>query len=279
MTIAALLATSLVFKLLHWDDAAGQATALSVGAIVCISAAIAGDTSQDLKTGYLVGATPWRQQAGELLGVLTSAAVVGWVVLRLHEGYGIGSEALPAPQATLMSLVVKGVLSGDLPWTLVFIGVAAAAVVEIIGIPSLPFAVGLYLPLSLTTPILLGGGVRWIIDRRSGGKNHEGGDQPDDSVAGSEDAGDPDRSLVGQGGVLFASGLIAGAAFLGMALGLMRSFGAKNVLRRFAECIQVGPEWSGSWQDILSALVLVLAAALLFYIGSGKLKHPTRADD
>jgi putative OPT family oligopeptide transporter len=260
MTIAALLATSLVFKLLGWTDSAVQATALAVGAIVCISAAIAGDTSQDLKTGFLVGATPWRQQIGEIIGVLTSAAVIGFVVLNLHKGIGIGSEELPAPQATLMSLVVRGVLSGDLPWTLVFIGIAVAAVIEMVGIPSLPFAVGLYLPLSLTTPILFGGGIRWIIDRRMRG---EGGiEDPDRNRAEKKD-----DDLVTRRGVLFASGLIAGAAFVGMALGLVRSRGETSILLRALERISVGPEWAGGAQEFIPAAALIIAGVILYING------------
>lgn len=254
MTIAALLATTLVFKLLGWTGAEHQVAALAVGSIVCIGAAIAGDTSQDLKTGFLVRATPRLQQMGEVIGVLTSAAVIGIVVLRLHGAYGIGSEALPAPQATLMSLVVKGVLSGDLPWTLVFIGVIAAAVVELLGIPSLPFAVGLYLPLSLSTPILIGGLIRALMERKS--KAAEGKE------------GGADKSLVSDRGVLFASGLIAGSAFVGMALGLVRSFGEGRgkFMVRALEKITVGPEWAGSWQDPAAAAALLVLAGVLLVI-------------
>ncbi len=279
MTIAALLATSIIFKLLGWTGEEGQAAALAVGAIVCISAAIAGDTSQDLKTGFLVGATPWRQQLGELVGVLTSAAVIGFVVLKLDEGVGIGSAELSAPQATLMSMVVKGVLSGDLPYSLVLIGVAAAAVVEILGIPSLPFAVGLYLPFSLTTPIMLGGAVRWSIDRS---KAKSGAETPKET----EDCADEE---VSQSGVLFASGLIAGSAFIGMALGLVKSititpafeecraagglvgcmlkFPAES-LRSAIEAMAVGPEWAGSMADAAAVLAVLLVGAALYFVAS-----------
>ncbi len=270
MTIGALLLTALIFKLAGWTGPGHQSAALTVGALVCISAAIAGDTSQDLKTGYLVGATPWRQQAGEIIGVLTSAAVIGLVVLRLHKAYGIGSEALPAPQATLMSMVVRGVLAGDLPWGLVFIGAAAAAVVELVGVPSLPFAVGLYLPLSLTTPILGGGFVRWLIERRGAGEAEEDGKTAakGDEKAGHEEegAGGAD-SLVKERGVLFASGLIGGAAFVGMALGLLRSFMGPGSL---LDAMEVGPGWAGPWQDPASALLLILLALVLFLVSRRK---------
>lgn len=270
MTIAALLATSLVFKAMGWTDTAGQAAALGVGAIVCISAAIAGDISQDLKTGFLVRATPRLQQIGEIAGVLTSAAVIGIVVLRLHGAYGIGSEKLPAPQATLMSLVVKGVLSGDLPWTLVLIGIAAAAVVEIVGIPSLPFAVGLYLPLSLTTPILLGGVVRMAAERRSKSKEKRAGADPPGDGGSGDNADGECRDVVCERGVLFASGLIAGSAFLGMVLGLARSFGEKSIPFRLMELMHRGPDWAGNWQDLASALALVSAALLLYHLSRSK---------
>jgi putative OPT family oligopeptide transporter len=240
MTIATLLGTSLIFVALGWTSREHQAAALAVGAVVCIAAAIAGDTSQDLKTGFLVGATPRSQQIGEFIGVLTSAIVIGWVVLRLHQGIGIGSEELPAPQATLMSLVVKGVLTQKLPWGLVLIGVFLAALVEVIGVPSLPFAVGVYLPLSLTTPILIGGGIRTIVERRS------------------SQASLKERR---ERGVLYASGMIAGSAFVGMGLGLVKSSAS---LKWLVDRMYIGgsiPEWIRTGVAIL--LFLLLAVSLM----------------
>jgi len=234
MTIATLLATTLIFAALGWTDTEHQAVALSIGAVVCIAAAIAGDTSQDLKTGFLLGATPRSQQVGELLGVLTSAAFIGLVVLRLDRGLGIGSEALPAPQATLMALVVKGVLTHQLPWGLVLIGILIAACVEILGIASLPFAVGLYLPLSMSSPIFVGGAVRWWLERRT---------------AAAEIKEKRER------GVLYASGLIAGAAFIGMAIGLVHSF---DSLRPWARALALGSEWAGPWNLLLAVGVFAL---------------------
>jgi len=267
MTIAALLFTTVVFKLLGWTDQGHQYAALTVGAVVCISAAIAGDTSQDLKTGWLVGATPWRQQAAEIIGVLTSAAVIGFVVLTLNDYYGIGSEKLPAPQATLMSLVVKGVLTAELPWTLVFIGAAAAAVVEVLGIHSLPFAVGLYLPLSLSTPILLGGGVRWLVDGFM--KKESPGGQESDEAESKEGLSERERSLLFDRGVLFASGLIAGAAFVGMGLALAGSLGGKSADKVIDE-MKVGHDWSGRLADPVSFIALAALAALLLYVSLKK---------
>ena len=169
MTIAALLGTSGVFLVMGWTGIEGKAAALTVGCVVAIAASIAGDTSQDLKTGFLLGATPRRQQAGELIGVLTSATFVCLSVMLLAEAFGFGGEELPAPQATLMKLVIEGVLDQQLPWGFVGIGIGIALVCELLKIPSLPFAVGVYLPVSTMTPIFLGGMLRkWFESRNSG---------------------------------------------------------------------------------------------------------------
>jgi len=167
-----------------------------VGAVVAIAASIAGDTSQDLKTGFLLGATPNRQQGGELFGVLTSAFFVCLTVTVLSEAYGFGTRELPAPQATLMKLVIEGVLSQDLPWLLVGIGAAMALVAELFGLPSLAFAVGIYLPVATMTPVFLGGLVRWILEKRAVDK---------------EEANERRER-----GVLFGSGLVGGEGLLGV---------------------------------------------------------------
>ena len=126
--------------------------------------------TQDLKTGFLLGATPRRQQVGEIIGALTSSLVIGAVVILLHKSFTIGSEALPAPQATLMKLVVEGVIDQNLPWSFVLIGVFIALCIELLGLPSLPFSVGLYLPIGLSTPIIVGGIMRWFVEKRNKGK-------------------------------------------------------------------------------------------------------------
>ena len=206
MTIAALLLTSLIWVGLGLNDgtAASKVAVLAVGAVVCISAAIAGDTSQDLKTGFLLGATPRSQQIGELIGVITSAAVMGGVLIVLNESYGIGGAELAAPQANLMKLVVDGVLADTLPWMFVIVGMALAAVVEFgLRLPSLAFAVGLYLPVSLMTPIFVGGMMRRALTRRF---SHP-------------DGGGEALAEQRERGVLFGSGLIAGAALVGVAIG------------------------------------------------------------
>lgn len=197
MTIVTLLGTSFVFYLLGWTDTIGQVTALSIGTVVCVASSIAGDMSQDLKTGYLLGATPYRQQIGEFIGAITSAWGVAYAVDVLHHAYGFGTVSLPAPQAMLMKTVIEGVLSAQLPWTLVFIGAAFALLAAALKIPALPFSVGLYLPLSTMTPIFAGGLVRWLVDRR---------------VRGSDENTDRDR------GVLMGSGYIAGVGLVRVGL-------------------------------------------------------------
>jgi len=198
MTIAALLGTAGVFLVMGWTDLNGKAAALTVGCVVAIAASIAGDTSQDLKTGYLLGATPRYQQLGELIGVLTSATFVCLSVLLLAETFGFGSKELPAPQATLMKLVIDGVLEQNLPWGLVMIGVGIAVVAELLKIPSLPFAVGVYLPVSTMTPIFFGGMLKLWLEKSSRDKQQA--------------IERRDR------GVLLGSGFVGGEGLLGVAI-------------------------------------------------------------
>ncbi len=195
MTIATLMATALIFVGVGWTGDFYQPVALVVGSIVCIAAAIAGATSQDLKTGYIIGATPVKQQIGLIIGVLASVAVIGFTVLMLHNALGIGSSNLPAPQATLMATVIKGLLSQNLPWGLVIVGMGIAAVMELSGVRSLPFAVGAYLPLSVSSPIFIGGLIKLTLDKKKNKKEEESDIGP---------------------GALFSSGLIAGGALTGI---------------------------------------------------------------
>jgi putative OPT family oligopeptide transporter len=201
MTIATLLGTSFIFYLFGWTDLAGKATALMVGTVVCIAASIAGDTSQDLKTGYVLGATPRLQQMGELIGVITSAGFVCLVVILLHQNVegGLGGAELPAPQAVLMKLVIDGVLDQNLPWALIFIGVGIGLVASMFKVPVLAFAVGVYLPLSTMAAVFLGGLTRHLLTR-------------------NREQGDAEHRR--EQGVLFGSGLVGGGGLTGVLLAL-----------------------------------------------------------
>ncbi len=194
MTIATLILTCTIFVALGWTGDAYAPVALCVGAIVCIAAAQAGGTSQDLKTGFLVGATPIYQQIGLIIGVVSSSLVIGLTTLYLHNVMTIGSQALPAPQATLMATIIKGLLAQNLPWGLVLVGVFISVTLELCGIHSLSFAVGSYLPIATTAPIFAGGVVRAIVERKTGVK---------------------EESEIGSG-TLFSSGLIAGGSLAGI---------------------------------------------------------------
>jgi putative OPT family oligopeptide transporter len=198
MTIASLLGTAGIFLLMGWTDLAGKAAALTVGCVVAIAASIAGDTSQDLKTGYLLGATPRRQQAGELIGVITSATFVCLSVLLLAETFGFGGTELPAPQATLMKLVIEGVLDQQLPWGFVGIGIGIAIICELLRIPSLPFAVGVYLPVSTMTPLFIGGLLRGLFERRA--------------------RSEQEASDLRERGILLGSGFVGGEGLLGVGI-------------------------------------------------------------
>ncbi len=201
MTIATLLGTSLIFYLMGWTDLPGKATALMVGTVVCIAASIAGDTSQDLKTGFVLGATPRWQQIGELVGVITSAGVVCLVVMMLHRNVegGLGGPVLPAPQAVLMKLVIDGVLDQNLPWVLIFIGIGIGLTASLFRIPVLAFAVGVYLPLSTMAALFLGGLLRHLLTRK----------QPA-----------PEAERRRERGILFGSGLVGGGGLTGVLLAL-----------------------------------------------------------
>ena len=199
MTIATLLVTAMILKATGQVGQAGMTAAIAIGSVICITAAIAGDTSQDLKTGYIVGATPWRQQIGELIGVVASAVAIGAILYLLNAAWGYGSTELPAPQATLMKMIVEGVMGGNLPWTLVFAGAFIGIVVEVLGIPVLPFAVGLYLPIHLSTPMMIGGLVRLFLEKRKSMDEKAKKDMIDN-------------------GVLYCSGLIAGEGLVGILL-------------------------------------------------------------
>lgn len=236
MTIAALLGTSAVFVAFGWTDMAGKAGALTIGTVVAISASIAGDTSQDLKTGFLLGATPRLQQIGQLLGVLTSAAFVCLAVLLLGRAYGFGTEEIPAPQATLMKLVIEGVLDRTLPWVLVGIGVVITIIAALLRLPTLAFAVGVYLPVATMVPIFLGGLLSWWAKRSA---KSEG-----EATARSDE------------GILLGSGLVGGEGLVGVAIAAIAFY-----LGRAPE--GVGPGWAGRAEPFMAPLFF--AALILWF--------------
>jgi len=210
MTIATLMATCLIFVGLGWNGEGYQALALAVGGIVCIAAANAGATSQDLKTGYIVGATPIYQQIGLIIGVAVSTLVIGLTLQALDASmqfqgvtHAIGTERLPAPQATLMATIIKGLLARDLPWGLVFVGMFISIVVELCGVRSLSFAVGAYLPLSTTAPIFVGGLMKTWADKMTGAR---GGGHEESEVS---------------SGMLYSTGLVAGGSLTGVLIALL----------------------------------------------------------
>jgi putative OPT family oligopeptide transporter len=300
MAIATLMGTCALFLLIGWTGHGYTAVALAVGAVVCIAASNAGTTSQDLKTGFLVGATPWKQQLALIVGVLTCVVVVGWTVIFINTSFtthkpahfdvalapdpaappergpdgatyqlrrvggvtgipdgtyladssgqvvwevvqGIGSEKAAAPQARLMSLVIKGILTRQLPWGLVLIGVFISILMEVVGVPALAFAVGVYLPLESTTPVFAGGLVRWLVDRRRGSTSES-------------DAGP---------GILYSSGLIAGGSLMGLGVAAL----APEALTRLRETIAIGPRLLPHWllESPIPGLVTFVGIATLLY--------------
>jgi putative OPT family oligopeptide transporter len=210
MAIATLLIATLILKLTGDAGAHGMQSAIAIGSIICIVAAISGDTSQDLKTGFLLGATPKKQQIGEVIGVVASALAIGATLYLLDSAWGFGGDELAAPQATLMKMIIEGVMGGNLPWGLVFIGVFTAIVIELIGIPVLPFAIGIYLPVHLNACIMVGGIVRLVFDKM---KRNE----------------DEKKTIVNDG-ILFCSGMIAGEGLVGILLALLAVFGLSDII-------------------------------------------------
>jgi putative OPT family oligopeptide transporter len=255
MTIATLMATSLIFIAIGWTGEVYQPIALVVGSIVCIAAANAGATSQDLKTGFLVGATPYKQQIGELIGVVAATLVIGYTILLLNDTLGIGPATaehpnpLPAPQATLMATVIKGLLSQNLPWALVLTGMGIAAVVELCGVSSLAFAVGAYLPLATTSPIFVGGLIKWAIEKWYSKKDA--------------------TSEIGSG-ALFSSGLIAGGALTGILVAVLIGTNMETAKGKVSiiSWIQSGVQGVIPQGNNLVAIIMFVAlASLMFYFG------------
>ena len=240
MTIATLLCATVILKASGNVGVNGMIGAIAIGSIICIVAAMAGDTSQDLKTGYILGSTPVKQQIGELIGAVVSAIAIGGVLLLLDAAWGFGSAELSAPQATLMKMIVEGVMNGNLPWTLVFIGVFIAVVIEILGIPVLPVAIGLYLPLEMSVPIMIGGVIKHFISKKESKEEAE------------NEAG---------GGVQFCSGLIAGEGIIGIVLAILAVLGVDSVI-----------DFSGSLNLGMIGGLLILAILIVGIVRAEKVK-------
>ncbi|MBQ8171040.1 MAG: oligopeptide transporter, OPT family [Oscillospiraceae bacterium] len=212
MAIATLLISTLILKFTGAEGPEGMAAAISIGSIICIVAAISGDTSQDLKTGYILGSTPKKQQIGEIIGVVAAALAIGGTLYLLDAGLGFGTKELAAPQATLMKMIIEGVMSAELPWNLVLVGALIAVVVEIIGIPVLPFAIGIYLPVQLNACIMVGGLIRLVFDKMK--------------FKGDEEK----KKEVTNDGILFCSGMIAGEGLVGILLAVLAIFGVNEMI-------------------------------------------------
>ena len=209
MAIATLLIATLILKICGEIGAPGMQAAIAIGSIICIVAAISGDTSQDLKTGYLLGATPKKQQYGEVIGVVASALAIGATLYLLDGAWGFGSEELGAPQATLMKMIIEGIMGGNLPWGLILIGVFIAIIVEILRIPVLPVAIGIYLPIQLNACIMVGGLIRLFFDKMKESKK---------------------KNNIISNGILFCSGMIAGEGLVGILLAIFAVAGISSAL-------------------------------------------------
>lgn len=241
MTITTLMFTALIFLALGWTGHQNAIVAILVGGVVCIAAANGGNTSQDLKTGYIVGSTPRAQQIALIIGVVTSSLVIGLTLLYLHSSLGVGSRNLPAPKAQLMQLIVSGVLEQKLPWDLIWVGFFLGLTMQLCGVEALPFAVGAYLPMEISTPIFIGGALRWFADRKS---NKNGTDQ--------------DSSP----GVLFSSGLIAGGAIGGIIWAIQKGF--ENAGAKWAMALPaVGDSLAWNYAHLANELAPCIAMGVL----------------
>ena len=241
MAISTLLIATLILKFTGTQGVVGMSAAIAIGSIICIVSAISGDTSQDLKTGYILGSTPKKQQIGEIIGVVAAALAIGGTLYLLDSAWGFGSQELAAPQATLMKMIVEGVMNAELPWNLVFVGVFIAVIVEILRIPVLPFAIGVYLPVQLSACVMIGGVVRLIFDKTK--YNAE------------------KKEKIISDGILFCSGMIAGEGLIGVALALFAVFGIDKLIN-ISGALNLSPAVQGI--KALAVLALIILSLLKF---------------
>lgn len=255
MAIATLLIATLILKEVGETGPNGMAAAIMIGTVICIVAAMAGDMSQDLKTGYIVGATPYKQQWGEVVGVLSSGLAIAGILYLLNEAWGYGGKQLPAPQATLMKLVIEGVMGSNLPWGMVFTGVFIAVVLEILQIPVLPVAIGVYLPIHLSTPLMCGGLLKLYLEK----KEHKSAEEKEQQIT---------------SGILYSSGLIAGEGLLGILLAVFAVIKIKG--KSIGEMIDISESLNLSPQaGNLIGLAFFAALLVTIYIFAIK-KHDVK---
>ncbi len=247
MAIATLLVSTLILKFTGTTGAPGMKAAIAIGSIICIVAAIAGDTSQDLKTGYLLGATPWRQQVGEIIGVIAAAFAIGATLNLLDTAWGFGGEEIAAPQATLMKMVIEGIMGGKLPWGLILIGVFIAIIVEILRLPVLPVAIGIYLPVQLNACIMVGGIIRFFMDKIKNEKR---------------------RDVAVNKGILFSSGMIAGEGLVGIILAILAVAGVSEKIDISRLVSNLSPLASGL--SGIALFAVIIAVFLIFCFAENK---------
>lgn len=247
MTIATLLIAAVILLLIGEIGSDGMQAAIIIGAVICIVSAVSGDTSQGLKTGALLGASPKKQEIGKIIGVIAAAAAIGVSMYLLDAAWGFGSDELSAPQASLMKMIVESVMEGDLPWNLVLIGVFITVAAELLGVPSLLFAIGLYLPIHLSACVMIGGLVRLLLNKLN--------------------RSEEEKKQMTNNGVLFCSGMIAGEGVMGVLLAVLAVLGVDQAIDLSAH-ISLGTGVSNG----LSALLLALSIGLLLYSAAEK-KH------
>lgn len=249
MTIATVLIATVILKASGLVGEEGMISAIAIASIVCIVTAIAGDTSQDLKTGYLLGATPVKQQIGEIVGVLTSGLAIGGTLYLLNAAFEFGSPDLSAPQANMMKMIIEGVMGGDLPWALIIAGACVAIVIELLRIPVLPFAIGMYLPIELSACIMVGGIIRFFFDRMKGDEAR--------------------KNEVINKGILFSSGMIAGEGLIGIALALLVVFNLGDKIN-LAELWHISPVVSTIGAILLFAIMILTFLKFSIWSKTGK---------
>ena len=246
MVIATLLIATVLLKLTGQHGMNGMHAAMAIASVICVIVCTAGDTSQDLKTGYILGATPLKQQIGELIGVTVSALTIGVILHLLNRAWAFGSDEISAPQASLMKLITEGVMENNIPWTLVFIGAFLTVVVSLLGIPALSFAIGIYLPIALSVCVMVGGIVRFFFEQSKKDEKQK-------------------QELINDG-TLVCSGMIAGEGLLGIIIAFLAVIGVSDRLA-VPDLFE-----SGIIKDAMSLLLLIASVIALIVISVYKRK-------